>query len=61
MMSHEATKSWDNHAIHVCKGSDFFGNDQQKIEKFFDEIIKSLICFVVSGKSITFVPKINKV
>lgn len=48
-------------SIHVCKGSDFFGNDQQKIEKIFDEIIKSLICFVVSGKSITFVPKINKV
>lgn len=31
------------------------------MEKIFDEIIKSLICFVVSGKSITFVPKINKV
>lgn len=31
------------------------------MEKIFDEIIKSLICFVVSGKSITFVPKIYKV
>lgn len=31
------------------------------MEKIFDEIIKSLICFVVLGKSITFVPKINKV
>lgn len=31
------------------------------MEKIFDEIIKSLICFVVSGKSITFVAKINKV
>lgn len=31
------------------------------MEKIFDEIIKSLICFVVSEKNITFVPKINKV
>lgn len=31
------------------------------MEKIFDEIIKSLICFVVSEKNITFVAKINKV